>query len=58
MKKGRRRRPDVVLLKDLAPREDVHGGSDKRVFGEAVEASRPPATGTGKKPRSPGKAKS
>ncbi len=34
MKKKERRRPDVVLLKDLAPREDVKGGAGKRVFGD------------------------
>ena len=58
MKKTRRRRPDVVLLKDLAPREVVQGGSDKRVFGETFEASRPPAAAAGKKPRNPGRSKS
>jgi hypothetical protein len=25
---------DVVLLRDLAPREEVQGGTDKRLFGE------------------------
>lgn len=39
MNSGRRRRPDLVLLKDLAPVKDVKGGAGKRrrVFGERVE---------------------
>jgi hypothetical protein len=44
VKRRDRRRPDVVLLHDLAPQKDVKGGAGKRVFGErAQETAQPPA---------------
>jgi len=57
VKSSRRRRADVILLKDLAPRTDVRGGAGKRVFGEPVE-SRREGTQTERKRKSPGKPKS
>jgi len=33
MKKRERRRGDVILLRDLAPRQEIKGGAGKRVFG-------------------------
>jgi hypothetical protein len=33
MKKRERGRGDVILLRDLAPRQEVKGGAGKRVFG-------------------------
>jgi hypothetical protein len=33
MKKGERRRGDVILLRDLAPRQEIKAGAGKRVFG-------------------------
>ena len=49
MKKSRRRREDVILLNDLAPRKEVKGGTGKRVFGEFVAGNEvPPRPKTGK----------
>ena len=55
MKKGHRRRADVVLLKDLAPDRDVKGGAGKgkRVFGERIETTRPGTAAAEKKAKSP-----
>ena len=54
-KSGRRPLPgDVILLKDLAPREDIQGGSGKQLFGQRAGARgkpRPP------KPESGGRGK-
>ena len=33
MKKRERRRGDVILLRDLAPRQEIKAGAGKRVFG-------------------------
>jgi len=42
MKKRERRRGDVILLKDLAPRQEIRAGAGKRVFGAAsVENEEP-----------------
>lgn len=57
MKKRHRRTEDVIFLKDLAPRQDVRGGSAKRVFGEPVETARPSETETEKKAKRPGRVK-
>jgi hypothetical protein len=35
------RRKDIVTLADLAPRHRVVGGSERRVFGMEVRASKP-----------------
>jgi hypothetical protein len=35
-KKPRRRRKEVILLQDLAPRKDVAGGSGQIFFGQDV----------------------
>lgn len=40
-------RKDVILLKDLAPRQDVRGGAKKLRFGEPS----PKAPGVRKRPR-------
>jgi hypothetical protein len=53
MKRRHRRTEEVILLKDLAPRQDVRGGSGKRVFGEPVETARPSETEREKKPKRP-----
>ena len=34
-----RKRKDVVLLADLAPRKDVKGGAGRLLFGERLAAS-------------------
>jgi hypothetical protein len=39
MKKKNPRRKNVVLLKDLSPRQNVKGGAGKRVFGESGESN-------------------
>lgn len=53
MKKSGRRREDVILLNDLAPRKEVKGGTGKRVFGESVAGGEaPPRPETEKKERS------
>jgi hypothetical protein len=57
MKKRNRRTEDVVLLKDLAPRGDVRGGSGKRLFGERIGKPEPPARQPDKKTRSRDKSK-
>jgi hypothetical protein len=50
MKKRERRRGDVILLRDLAPREEIRGGAGKRVFGSFAEKNGAPrGTGPGKK---------
>lgn len=36
MKKREGRRGDVILLRDLAPRQEVKGGTGKRLFGASV----------------------
>ncbi len=33
MKKRKRLRGDVILLRDLAPRQEIKAGAGKRVFG-------------------------
>jgi hypothetical protein len=38
--KVRRQRPDVVLLQDLVPREEVRGGTAKRLFGERADGGK------------------
>jgi hypothetical protein len=35
--KGTKRRAGVILVHDLAPREDVKGGAGKRVLGDRIE---------------------
>jgi len=42
---------DAVLLEDLAPREDVRGGSGKIPFGQGPAAGRPPSDKKGKRER-------
>jgi len=42
---------DAVLLEDLAPREDVRGGSAKIPFGQGPAAGRPPVDKKGKRER-------
>jgi hypothetical protein len=37
--KERRKKKEVVLLADLAPRKDVKGGAGRRFFGERLETS-------------------
>jgi hypothetical protein len=32
----------VILLEDLAPREDIQGGSGRLLFGQHVEPAKPP----------------
>ena len=50
MKKRERRRGDVILLRDLAPRQEIRGGSGKRVFGaSAAENGEPHWTESNKK---------
>ncbi len=50
MKKRERPRGDVILLRDLAPRQEVKGGAGKRVFGSfADENGAPRETEPGKK---------
>ncbi|MEO8431055.1 MAG: hypothetical protein ABI592_06055 [Acidobacteriota bacterium] len=39
MKRIRRRTREVVLLKDLAPRQEIKGGSGKRLFGERIAST-------------------
>jgi hypothetical protein len=36
MRTRRQRRGGVILLDDLAPRQEIKGGAGKRVFGESV----------------------
>ena len=44
MKRKNRKKEDLVLLNDLAPRKEIKGGAGKRVFGErAQETVQPPA---------------
>jgi hypothetical protein len=47
-------RRDVVTLDDLAPRHDVRGGSERRVFGADTEDFASEAGMTGKKARKTG----
>ncbi len=50
MKKRERRRGDVILLRDLAPRQEIRGGAGKRVFGASgVESGEPQRTEPDKK---------
>jgi hypothetical protein len=42
MKKRERRRGDVILLRDLAPRQEITGGAGKRVFGASAEENGEP----------------
>ena len=42
---------DAVLLEDLAPREDVRGGSGKIPFGQDPAARRPSSDKKGKRER-------
>jgi len=50
MKKRERRRGDVILLRDLAPRQEIRGGAGKRVFGvSAFENGEPHGTKSNKK---------
>ncbi len=45
MKKRERPRGDVILLRDLAPRQEVKAGAGKRVFGAPPgENGEPPRT--------------
>ena len=37
--KERRKKKEVVLLADLAPRKDVKGGAGRRFFGERLDTS-------------------
>jgi hypothetical protein len=53
MKKKTPRRKDVVLLKDLSPRQHVRGSSGKRVFGELVETAPSSEIATEKKAKRP-----
>jgi hypothetical protein len=57
MKKRQKRRGDVILLNDLAPRKDVRGGAAKRVFGERIEAKPSSGTPVDEKPGSQNKSK-
>jgi hypothetical protein len=57
MKKRHRRAEEVILLKDLAPRQDVRGGSGKRVFGEPVETAKSFETEAEKKTKGPVRSK-
>ena len=41
MRTRRKRRGGVILLDDLAPRQEIKGGAGKRVFGESVTANGP-----------------
>jgi hypothetical protein len=55
MKRKLPRRKNVVLLKDLSPRQDVKAGAGKRVFGESAERheqTAPPARGRVRRRRS------
>jgi hypothetical protein len=50
MKKRERRRGDVILLRDLAPRQEIKAGVGKRVFGaSAAENGKPQRTEPAKK---------
>ena len=50
MKKRERRGGGVILLRDLAPREEIRGGAGKRVFGaSAAENGKPQRTEPNKK---------
>jgi hypothetical protein len=50
MKKRERRRGDVILLRDLAPRQEIKAGAGKRVFGApSSENEEPQRTGPDKK---------
>jgi hypothetical protein len=40
--KKARRKGKVILLEDLAPREDIQGGSGRLLFGQHVEPAKPP----------------
>jgi hypothetical protein len=57
-RKAERKKPSVVRLDDLAPRQDVLGGAGKLVFGEGVVGDHDPRDraaradrGRGKTPR-------
>ncbi|HYT33326.1 MAG TPA: hypothetical protein VEO37_12070 [Thermoanaerobaculia bacterium] len=55
MKRKNPRRKNVVLLKDLSPRQDVKAGAGKRVFGESSERNErtaPPTRGRVRRRRS------
>ncbi len=55
MKKKNPRRKNVILLKDLSPRQEVKAGAGKRVFGESAERNErkaPPARGRMRRRRS------
>jgi hypothetical protein len=50
MKNRERRRGDVILLRDLAPRQEIKAGAGKRVFGAPTgENGEPQGTESGKK---------
>ena len=53
MKKNKRRRADVILLKDLAPQKVVKGGASKRIFGQPIEPKEGPPSMSDRRPAKP-----
>jgi hypothetical protein len=58
MRTRRQRRGAVILLDDLAPRQEVKGGAGKRVFGERVPINPSTKVFESRKPAKKGPSKS
>lgn len=58
MRTRRQRRGAVILLDDLAPRQEIKGGAGKRVFGESVPTTASTEAFESRKPAKKGATKS
>jgi hypothetical protein len=57
MKRKNRKKEELVLLNDLAPRKDIKGGAGKRVFGERAQETGQPTAPQAKRPGAKSKTK-